>query len=83
MEYKKEDWVAGRMYKFIGDDAYVGNPDDKHPNLGFVIGKTYCMASEVSDYGYRDLVSDARFYIPELGASYWYEITAFVPVEQS
>lgn len=82
MEYKKEDWVVGRMYKFIGDDAYAGNPDNKYPNNGFIVGEAYKMVTDVKDYLYPDLISDAKFRIPDDG-DYWYEITAFIPVEQS
>ena len=83
MEYKKEDWVAGRIYKFIGDENYYGDLINKYPNPGFIVGKAYEMVTDVDEYFVCPyLLPDAKFYIPGDG-TYWYEICAFVPVEQS
>ena len=83
MEYKREDWVKGRMYKFIGDDAYNGDPEMEFSNPGFIVGEMYEMVTDVCEYwGCPDLLPDASFDLPGDGV-YWMEIATFVPVEQS
>lgn len=83
MEYNKEDWVVGRMYRFVGNEHLDIDPETKFPNPGFVVGEVYEMVTDVCNYwGCPDLLPDARFDLPGDGF-YWMEIAAFVPVEQS
>lgn len=82
MKYKKEDWVVGRMYKFVGGES-------TYTCGGFTLEKSYVMVEDVDWYNSYlikrgvNLPEPDSVFIGDDGTKWRGDLRNFVPVEQS
>lgn len=81
MEYNKEDWVVGRMYRFVGGES-------TYSCGGFTLGTAYIMVRDVDWYGSFLLKRGVTFpepdsmFIGDDGTKWRGDLQNFVPVKQ-
>jgi len=76
MEYKKEDWVVGRMYRFIGGES-------TYTCGGFTVGKSYKMIEDVDWYFDDRNIDPDSLFIGDDGHESFADLRNFELVEQS